>query len=167
MLWLCVCVSLQLIHLDWWPVTRDCLMYAVSVISLIAVLQDGKVMWYEALLLVMAYFVYISGEQFFFEINMTSQVIRSNNIILLFLKVMYWNDIMARKARTMVARLRRKSRIRPYRERTEITPLLSSTEKENGVVNGKLNGLKNNGTTVMISNQLYPIDEDYVGTRHS
>lgn len=82
---------------------------------------------------------------------------------------MYWNDIMARKARTMVARLRRKSRIRPYRERTEITPLLSTTEKENGVANGKphTNGLKNNGTTIMISNHLYPIDEDYGGEENN
>lgn len=37
-------------------------MYAISVISLICVLQDNHVMWYEALMLVFAYFFYISGE---------------------------------------------------------------------------------------------------------
>lgn len=52
----------QVIFLDWWPVSRDSLMYAVSVISLIVVLQDGKIMWYEALALVLAYMIYIAGK---------------------------------------------------------------------------------------------------------
>lgn len=71
---------------------------------------------------------------------------------------------MARKARTMVAKLRRQSRVRPYRERTEITPLLATTDKTNGteMVNGKKCG-KPNGTTIQIQNQLYPIEEDFVG----
>lgn len=36
-------------------------MYGVSVIMLIITLQDGKVMWYEALVLVLAYIIYIAG----------------------------------------------------------------------------------------------------------
>lgn len=97
---------------------------------------------------------------------------------------MYWNDTMARKARMMVSKMRRlrKTHVRPYRERTEITPLLS-TFKENGssAQNGsiKMNGLnghatngsngvsngKNgvNGTTVNITSHLYPIEEDDIG----
>lgn len=54
----------SVIYLDWWPVSRDCLMYAVSVISLILTLQDGVVMWYEALLLVLFYMIYIAGMVF-------------------------------------------------------------------------------------------------------
>lgn len=54
--------SFKVIFLDWWPVSRDCLMYAISVISLIFTLQDGIVMWYEALLLVFAYMIYIAGK---------------------------------------------------------------------------------------------------------
>lgn len=52
----------QMVQLDWWPISRDCFMYAVSVVSLIVVLHDGKVMWYEGLGLALAYFIYISGE---------------------------------------------------------------------------------------------------------
>lgn len=52
----------QVISLDWWPVSRDSLMYAVSVISLIFVLEDGRIMWYEALALVLAYMIYIAGK---------------------------------------------------------------------------------------------------------
>lgn len=59
--------SFQVIALDWWPLSRDCLMYAISVISLICVLQDNHVMWYEALMLVFAYFFYISGESPLFK----------------------------------------------------------------------------------------------------
>lgn len=57
---------MKIVNLDWWPVSRDCLMYAVAVLSLIGVLYDDKVMWYEALALVCTYFLYIFGKRFFF-----------------------------------------------------------------------------------------------------
>lgn len=79
---------------------------------------------------------------------------------------------MARKARTMVSKLRRQSRVRPYRERTEITPLLATNGKSqpeikattafpNGLNGTKTNGV--NGTSINIQNQLHPIDEDFLG----
>lgn len=69
---------------------------------------------------------------------------------------MYWNEIMSHKARTLVAKLRRQSRVRPYRERAEITPLLSHQ-----------NGHKKNGTSAInINNGLYPILEVYEGEQH-
>lgn len=79
---------------------------------------------------------------------------------------------MARKARTMVAKLRRQSRVRPYRERTEITPLLATGGKRqpeirpttagtNGLNGTKANGT--NGTAIHIQNQLHPIEEDFMG----
>lgn len=75
---------------------------------------------------------------------------------------MYWNDIMARKARTILARLRRQSRVRPYRERTEITPLLSNAaDKHSRTLSNGLNG--KNGTAIHVQNQLYPIEEDFSG----
>lgn len=64
---------------------------------------------------------------------------------------MYWNEIMSQKARTIVANLRRQSRVRPYRERTEITPLLTASESQKS--------LKSNGTTIDIDSHLYPIRE--------
>lgn len=38
---------------------------------------------------------------------------------------MYCNDIVATKVRTIVANLKRKPKVRPYREVTEIAPLLN------------------------------------------
>lgn len=79
--------------------------------------------------------------------------------ILCVLAVMYYNDIMSQKARTVVAKIRRQSRVRPYRERAEITPLLATVgTKSNGSGNGK-----SHGTTIHIDNQLYPIVEDFEG----
>lgn len=39
-------------------------MYALSVIVLIVTIQDGVVMWYEALALVLTYLVYIAGNAY-------------------------------------------------------------------------------------------------------
>ncbi|KAI8430891.1 hypothetical protein MSG28_001017 [Choristoneura fumiferana] len=50
---------LAVIELDWWSVSRDCLMYAVSVVALILTLLDDKVLWHEALVLVLMYTLYI------------------------------------------------------------------------------------------------------------
>lgn len=113
--------------------SRDCLMYAVSVIALILTLQDGVVMWYEAALLILFYIIYIA--------------------------VMYWNDIMSHKARTLMSKLRRQSRVRPYRERVEITPLLATPNGH------KPNGYHTNGlsTVVEMENRLYPLLEETEG----
>lgn len=46
--------------LDWWPVTRDCVAYGITVAILIVIIHDERVEWYEALVLVMLYLVYIA-----------------------------------------------------------------------------------------------------------
>lgn len=58
----CGLIAGQVIMLDRWPVTRDCLMYGFAVIALILTLLDGKIMWYEGMCLVLAYAFYIGGE---------------------------------------------------------------------------------------------------------
>lgn len=90
-------------------------------------------MWYEAALLVLFYIIYIA--------------------------VMYWNDIMSHKARTLMSKLRRQSRVRPYRERVEITPLLANSNGH------KPNGYHTNGksTVVEMENRLYPLLEETEG----
>lgn len=55
----------QVIELDWWAVSRDSMMYGVAVISLIFTLQDDKVDWYEAVILVTAYTLYILGRSLY------------------------------------------------------------------------------------------------------
>nr|XP_034839557.1 sodium/potassium/calcium exchanger 4-like [Maniola hyperantus] len=55
----CALVAGKVVELDWWSVSRDCMMYAVAVVVLIFTLLDDKVYWYEALLLVALYTFYI------------------------------------------------------------------------------------------------------------
>ncbi|CAH2985430.1 unnamed protein product [Chilo suppressalis] len=55
----CALFTSQVIELDWWSVSRDCLMYAVTVVALILTLLDDKIYWHEALLLVLMYTFYI------------------------------------------------------------------------------------------------------------
>nr|CAD7586816.1 unnamed protein product [Timema genevievae] len=54
----------QVLKLDWWPLTRDCLMYGITVVVLILTLNDERVEWYEALMLVSMYILYISAMYF-------------------------------------------------------------------------------------------------------
>lgn len=51
---------LQVVPLDWWPVTRDCVAYGITVAILIVIIHDERVEWYEALVLVLLYLVYIA-----------------------------------------------------------------------------------------------------------
>ncbi|XP_049885511.1 sodium/potassium/calcium exchanger 3-like [Pectinophora gossypiella] len=55
----CALFSGMVIELDWWSVSRDCLMYAVAVVALILSLLDDRIYWHEALLLVLMYTLYI------------------------------------------------------------------------------------------------------------
>ncbi|XP_045784252.1 sodium/potassium/calcium exchanger 5 isoform X2 [Maniola jurtina] len=49
----------MVVPLDWWPLTRDCLAYGITVSILICIMHDEYVQWYEACLLVLLYGVYI------------------------------------------------------------------------------------------------------------
>ncbi|XP_063223358.1 sodium/potassium/calcium exchanger 4 isoform X2 [Bacillus rossius redtenbacheri] len=48
------------VPLDWWPLTRDCLAYGMTVALMICIIHDERVEWYEALILVLLYIVYIA-----------------------------------------------------------------------------------------------------------
>uniref|UniRef100_A0A224XMZ1 Sodium/potassium/calcium exchanger 5 n=1 Tax=Panstrongylus lignarius TaxID=156445 RepID=A0A224XMZ1_9HEMI len=50
----------MVVPLHWWPLTRDCLAYGVTVTILICIIHDERVEWYEAMVLVMLYTVYIA-----------------------------------------------------------------------------------------------------------
>jgi len=47
------------LELDWKPVTRDCVFYACSIAFLLAIMSDGKVWWYEGVVSVGLYLVYV------------------------------------------------------------------------------------------------------------
>ena len=53
---------MQILNLEAWPVTRDTIAYAITVFLLILTLRDGRIEWYEALILVLSYFLYILGK---------------------------------------------------------------------------------------------------------
>ncbi|XP_023310200.1 sodium/potassium/calcium exchanger 3-like [Anoplophora glabripennis] len=55
----CGLFSNMVLEVEWWPISRDSTMYGISVVLLIVVLQDGRIYLYEALMLVLAYSLYI------------------------------------------------------------------------------------------------------------
>lgn len=89
----------QIVDLDWYPISRDSLIYGCTVLVLISVLYDGKVMWYEAFILVSAYVFYTC--------------------------LMYFNDSISRKIRKIVSQYRKKYKMRSFMEVTETSPLIT------------------------------------------
>ncbi|KYM99224.1 Sodium/potassium/calcium exchanger 3 [Cyphomyrmex costatus] len=55
----CALFANEILHLEWWPISRDTLAYTFTVLSLILTLWDGRIEWYEALILVACYVLYI------------------------------------------------------------------------------------------------------------
>ncbi|CAL9687411.1 unnamed protein product [Knipowitschia caucasica] len=55
----CGIFAVQTIHLSCWPLLRDSTYYTLSISALIAFIYDEKVVWWEALTLVLMYVVYI------------------------------------------------------------------------------------------------------------
>ncbi|XP_015116117.1 sodium/potassium/calcium exchanger 4 [Diachasma alloeum] len=60
----CGLFAKEILDLDWWPITRDSLSYAITVLLLIVTLRDGRIEWYEALILVIVYILYIMAMYF-------------------------------------------------------------------------------------------------------
>nr|XP_042902526.1 sodium/potassium/calcium exchanger 3 isoform X3 [Parasteatoda tepidariorum] len=49
----------QVLDIDWYPIARDCSVYAVTVITLIWIIEDNIVQWWESLVLLFIFFVYL------------------------------------------------------------------------------------------------------------
>ncbi|XP_076658611.1 sodium/potassium/calcium exchanger 4 [Halictus rubicundus] len=65
----CGIFAKEVLKLDWWPVTRDSAAYAITVLLLVLTLRDGRVEWYEALILIIIYVLYIVAMCFNRSIN--------------------------------------------------------------------------------------------------
>ncbi|XP_045472234.1 sodium/potassium/calcium exchanger 4-like [Harmonia axyridis] len=50
----------QPIQLDWWPLTRDVIIYICAVFLLVLITWDGYIYWYEGLILFVVYFLYFT-----------------------------------------------------------------------------------------------------------
>lgn len=46
------------IQIDWWPITRDSIMFSFNISVLVVMAWDGVVMWYETCVLVALYVGY-------------------------------------------------------------------------------------------------------------
>uniref|UniRef100_A0A0R3TNU1 Na_Ca_ex domain-containing protein n=1 Tax=Rodentolepis nana TaxID=102285 RepID=A0A0R3TNU1_RODNA len=55
----CALFSKEIIYLNWWPLFRDSVFYLISIILLALTIVDEKVYWYEALVLLIFYCIYI------------------------------------------------------------------------------------------------------------
>lgn len=51
----------QAVPLDWWPLTRDCFIYGSIVIGLTVVVSDNMIFWWEAMIFVLCYGVFLTG----------------------------------------------------------------------------------------------------------
>ncbi|KAK3564361.1 hypothetical protein QTP86_017335, partial [Hemibagrus guttatus] len=49
----------QTISLTWWPLFRDSVYYIISILALILIIYDEKVLWWETLVLISMYGIYI------------------------------------------------------------------------------------------------------------
>ncbi|GAA6225310.1 sodium/potassium/calcium exchanger 3-like isoform X2 [Lates japonicus] len=56
---ICGIFSRQPISLSWWPLFRDAVFYILSILVLILVIYDEKVMWWETIILISMYGIYI------------------------------------------------------------------------------------------------------------
>ncbi|KAI3378184.1 hypothetical protein SNEBB_004653 [Seison nebaliae] len=56
----CGVISTTAAKLSWWPLTRDSIYYSISVIALILVVYDSRVTWYESLILLILYILYVT-----------------------------------------------------------------------------------------------------------
>ncbi|CAF2091016.1 unnamed protein product [Rotaria magnacalcarata] len=57
---LCALISTTVCELDAYPIVRDAGFYCIAVIILFIIIYDQRVYWYEALALVLLYFIYVA-----------------------------------------------------------------------------------------------------------
>ena len=50
---------LKTLKIDWYPLSRDSFYYCVAVGALIVVMKDGYIYWYESVVMLALYVVYI------------------------------------------------------------------------------------------------------------
>lgn len=61
---MCAVFSKEILHLTWWPLFRDCFFYSIALIILIGFFTDGKIEWWESLILIGTYFFYVTFMKF-------------------------------------------------------------------------------------------------------
>lgn len=73
---MCAMFSKRILTLTWWPLFRDCIFYSIAILLLIVFFLDGKIFWYEALVLFFMYLLYVT----FMKFNHTFERIVKNSL---------------------------------------------------------------------------------------
>ena len=61
---MCAVFSRTVLKLTWWPLFRDCLFYSVALCLLIVFFRDEEIEWWESLILLLCYLIYVTFMKF-------------------------------------------------------------------------------------------------------
>ncbi|KAM3608596.1 uncharacterized protein V6R79_001431 [Siganus canaliculatus] len=80
---MCALFSREVLHLTWWPLFRDVSFYIFDLIMLIVFFLDNVIMWWESLMLVAGYSLYVIFMKFNVQIEraVKSQVYKHKSIV--------------------------------------------------------------------------------------
>ena len=78
---MCAVFSKEILKLTWWPLFRDCMFYSIALIVLIVFFTDEKIEWWEALILIITYFLYVTFMKYNHKIERSvKRLLKSNKV---------------------------------------------------------------------------------------
>uniref|UniRef100_F7E2Z5 Solute carrier family 24 member 2 n=1 Tax=Ornithorhynchus anatinus TaxID=9258 RepID=F7E2Z5_ORNAN len=79
---MCALFSREILNLTWWPLFRDVSFYIIALIMLIVFFLDNFIMWWESLILLTAYFCYVTFMKFNVQVERcVKQLINRNKVV--------------------------------------------------------------------------------------
>ncbi|XP_044213746.1 sodium/potassium/calcium exchanger 1 [Thunnus albacares] len=80
---MCALFSREVLHLTWWPLFRDVSFYILDLILLIVCFLDNVIMWWESIMLVTSYTVYVIFMKFNVQIEQAfkTQIYKHKSIV--------------------------------------------------------------------------------------
>uniref|UniRef100_UPI0037E96F8C sodium/potassium/calcium exchanger 1-like n=1 Tax=Semicossyphus pulcher TaxID=241346 RepID=UPI0037E96F8C len=80
---MCALFSREVLHLTWWPLFRDVSFYILDLILLIMFFLDNVIMWWESMMLVTSYTLYVIFMKFNVQIERAfkTQLLKHKNIV--------------------------------------------------------------------------------------
>ena len=78
---MCAVFSKEILKLTWWPLFRDCMFYSIALIVLIGFFSNEKIEWWEALILIITYFLYVTFMKYNHKIERSvKRLLKSNKV---------------------------------------------------------------------------------------
>ena len=85
---MCAVFSRGVLKLTWWPLFRDCLFYSIAVLLLIWFFSDSLIRWWESLILLLAYGMYVTFMKFNHQVEAwVRSLLKPNRVSTMHLKV--------------------------------------------------------------------------------